>query len=96
MHFLNLPQQCLVALVAVGAAAKSALKGPATFGEHVDDVQSPQLLRAPDDLRLLSDDAFSVLSHVAFPRHSVRIKKSDFCDGTVAYVTSPWTSRCTD
>lgn len=85
MRFLSLPRRCLVALVVVGAAAKSVLNGPAFA---VDGAQSPQLLRAPDDLSLLSNDAFSVLSHAAFPKHSARIKKSNFCDGTVAYVTT--------
>ena len=28
---------------------------------------------------------YQVLSHPAFPRHSIRIKRSDFCDGTVGY-----------
>ncbi|TFK48038.1 hypothetical protein OE88DRAFT_1665085 [Heliocybe sulcata] len=30
---------------------------------------------------------FTTLGHPAFPKHSVRIKKSDFCDGTVAAYT---------
>ncbi|EPQ61308.1 serine carboxypeptidase [Gloeophyllum trabeum ATCC 11539] len=30
---------------------------------------------------------FTILQHPAFPKYSVRIKKSDFCDGTVAAYT---------
>ncbi|TBU28169.1 serine carboxypeptidase [Dichomitus squalens] len=35
----------------------------------------------------LSSTAFTELGHPAFPRHSVRVKKSDFCDGTVQAYT---------
>ncbi|PFH45567.1 hypothetical protein AMATHDRAFT_158699 [Amanita thiersii Skay4041] len=35
------------------------------------------------DLSAMSDDTYTLLTHPAFPSHSVRIKKSDFCDGTV-------------
>lgn len=33
----------------------------------------------------MPDKEFAVLSHVAFPGRSVRIKKSSFCDGNVRY-----------
>lgn len=36
------------------------------------------------DLHALSSEGFSTLRHPAFPRHSVRVKKSRFCDGSVA------------
>lgn len=36
-----------------------------------------------EDLTLLSSNEFTTLKHYVFPKHSVRIKKSDFCDGTV-------------
>ncbi|KAF8870097.1 Alpha/Beta hydrolase protein [Infundibulicybe gibba] len=35
----------------------------------------------------LSESTFSTLKHPAFPHHSVRIKKTDFCDGTVGAYT---------
>ena len=38
---------------------------------------------ALDDLSLLSYTGYTTLKHTSFPRHSVRIKKSKFCDGTV-------------
>ena len=37
-----------------------------------------------EDLHALSSEGFSTLRHPAFPRHSVRVKKSHFCDGNVA------------
>jgi carboxypeptidase C (cathepsin A) len=36
-----------------------------------------------EHLSTLSADSFTALSHPVFPNYSVRIKKSDFCDGTV-------------
>lgn len=35
------------------------------------------------DLSALSTSHFTPLSHPAFPRHSVRAKQSQFCDGKV-------------
>lgn len=35
------------------------------------------------DLSALSTSHFTRLSHPAFPRHSVRAKQSQFCDGKV-------------
>lgn len=35
-----------------------------------------------EDLSLLSTE-FTTLEHPFFPNYNVRIKKSDFCDGTV-------------
>ncbi|KAJ7259665.1 serine carboxypeptidase [Mycena rebaudengoi] len=40
-----------------------------------------------EDMSFLSEREFSVLEHPAFPNHSVRIKKSTFCDGTVQSYT---------
>ena len=36
------------------------------------------------ELAALSSSDFTTLGHPAFPNYDVRIKKSDFCDGTVA------------
>lgn len=38
---------------------------------------------AKGDLNVLFESHFTDLSHPAFPKHNVRIKKSSFCDGTV-------------
>ncbi|KAJ7129023.1 serine carboxypeptidase [Mycena crocata] len=40
-----------------------------------------------ENLNLLSETRFTVLGHPAFPRHSIRIKKSSFCDETVQAYT---------
>ncbi|OSC96476.1 serine carboxypeptidase [Trametes coccinea BRFM310] len=39
------------------------------------------------DLSSLSSNAFARLHHPAFPKHSVRVKKSNFCDGEVQAYT---------
>lgn len=36
-----------------------------------------------EDLNALSATQFTTLSHPLFPNYGVRIKESDFCDGTV-------------
>ena len=47
-----------------------------------------------EDLGLISTSGFTTLGHPAFPNYQVRIKKSDFCDGTVKYVC-PQTNELT-
>lgn len=37
-------------------------------------------------LSSISETGFTTLGHPFFPRHSVRLKKTKFCDGTVKYV----------
>lgn len=44
-----------------------------------------QLFSPLEDLSLLSASEFTTLGHPLFPDYHVRIKKSDFCDGTVRY-----------
>ena len=41
-----------------------------------------------EDLSILSETEFTTLSHPLFPRHSVRVKKSSFCDETVQWASS--------
>ena len=43
-----------------------------------------------EDLNALSFADYSILAHPAFPKYQVRIKKSDFCDGSVRYVRKAW------
>lgn len=38
-----------------------------------------------EDLNALSSSEYTTLGHPLFPNYGVRIKKSDFCDGTVGY-----------
>lgn len=49
-----------------------------------------------EDLSLLSESEFTVLGHPAFPRYSVRIKKTNFCDGTVKFVAYNVKPRCSN
>jgi hypothetical protein len=80
------------------AAAAIALGQQAPF-LTAGHVQRPQPLAAYDlkvsnydegmftpveDLHALSQNTYTTLAHPAFPKHSVRIKKSShFCDGNV-------------
>ncbi|KAF8168513.1 alpha/beta-hydrolase [Crassisporium funariophilum] len=45
------------------------------------------LFKPAEDLSILSETEFTTLSHPAFPRYGVRIKKSTFCDETVKSYT---------
>lgn len=36
-----------------------------------------------EDLSILSGETFTALGHPAFPKYSVRIKQSNWCDGSV-------------
>lgn len=67
------------------------------LGHFVNDGDNPDFFSPGIDshspfsplgqLSYLSDTEFTVLSHPVFPRHSVRIKKSSFCDHTVGVYT---------
>lgn len=48
------------------------------FKSYDDGLFSPM-----EDLSLLSASEFTTLGHPLFPNYNVRIKKSDFCDGSV-------------
>jgi hypothetical protein len=68
----------------------SALAGAAlASAQHPFDLPSPRIFNpghGNSTAHLSSVSAsseFTTLGHAAFPRHSVRIKKSDFCDPTV-------------
>ena len=37
------------------------------------------------NLSALSSSEYTTLKHTAFPKYGVRVKKSQFCDGTVEY-----------
>jgi len=54
---------------------------------NTDFVHDLGLFTPLEDLSYLSSSEFTTLSHPAFPNHRVRIKKSDFCDGTVGTYT---------
>ncbi|TCD70779.1 hypothetical protein EIP91_001810 [Steccherinum ochraceum] len=51
---------------------------PGTFDQYDAGLFSPV-----ENLQLLSAEQFTTLWHPTFPKHSVRVKKSRFCDGAV-------------
>ncbi|KIP06689.1 hypothetical protein PHLGIDRAFT_128117 [Phlebiopsis gigantea 11061_1 CR5-6] len=67
---------------AVGAAQQPFSAGANTFASYDAGLFSPM-----EDLSLLSTSEFTTLNHPFFPSYNVRIKKSDFCDGTVGAFT---------
>jgi hypothetical protein len=68
----------LVFVVEVGGVQQ-----PLAFGSSTYDYG---LFTPFEDLRALPSTDFTTLEHPLFPNHSVRIKESDFCDGTVKCV----------
>lgn len=50
-----------------------------------DQAYDAGLFTPLEEFSLLSTSEFTTLSHPLFPNYNVRIKKSDFCDGTVGY-----------
>ncbi|PPR03321.1 hypothetical protein CVT24_012597 [Panaeolus cyanescens] len=66
----------------------SLIAGPASSFESTSS--SPKTtFDTPKQLHLsaVKSDNFTVLSHPNFPNHSIRVKKSDFCDPTVNVYT---------
>jgi hypothetical protein len=69
--------------VAVGITANNQIT--LTDDKHFHDATIPNIPTVPQSLTsITSEDSFTTLSHARFPHHSVRIKKSDFCDPTVS------------
>ncbi|GJE98978.1 peptidase S10, serine carboxypeptidase [Phanerochaete sordida] len=66
----------------VGAVQQPFALGGGNFESYDAGLFSPM-----EDLGLLSTSEFTTLGHPAFPNYNVRIKKSDFCDGTVRAFT---------
>jgi hypothetical protein len=67
----------LASLAAVSAQASQTVLGAS------DAFSDAGLFTAVESLSYLSHDEFTTLRHPHFSKHSVRIKKSDFCDPTV-------------
>ncbi|TFK38756.1 serine carboxypeptidase [Crucibulum laeve] len=61
---------------------RGIVQDQATFNHGVDSTST-----RIEDLSQLSENLFSELKHPSFPRHSVRIKKTRFCDETVKAYT---------
>lgn len=70
----------LAYLLTGASIATASAQGSFSF-EHYDE----RLFTPVEDLGALSTTEFTSLRHPLFPSYNVRIKKSDFCDGTVRY-----------
>ena len=73
-------------LFLLGIAVSSTLglsQQPFTVAASNYDTYDAGLFSPMEDLSLLSTSQFTSLGHPAFPNYNVRIKKSDFCNGTV-------------
>ena len=79
---------CLIPVVPVAASRTNGAGagGPPSLlqEERPFSMYDAGLFTPFEDLHALSSEGFSTLRHPAFPRHSVRVKKSRFCDGSVA------------
>ena len=68
------------AALVYGAQTPLTTAGHGPFFQTWNQTTTAQPL---EDLSLLSAVDYTHLSHGAFPNYNVRIKKSDFCDGSV-------------
>ena len=76
-------------LAVVGAAVAAQHSFTVQQGVNIAADQYDAGLFTPlGDLSALSTDVYTTLSHPLFPNYNVRIKKSDFCDGTVGCVVT--------
>ncbi|EKM51694.1 uncharacterized protein PHACADRAFT_261985 [Phanerochaete carnosa HHB-10118-sp] len=74
----------------LGLAASSVVSGaqqPFALSGGKFESYDAGLFSPVEDLGLLSTSEFTALAHPTFPNYNVRIKKSDFCDGTVRAFT---------
>ena len=70
----------------VAYGTRAGMPGPSDslrFEQHAFSNYDEGLFTHFGELDALSSSEYTQLEHPAFARHSVRIKKSDFCDGTV-------------
>ncbi|KAH9934973.1 serine carboxypeptidase [Fomitopsis serialis] len=83
----------LLAVAAVTSAAQFPLVQPNVKAQNIPgsgfgaDQYDAGLFTPLGDFSTLSTDEFTTLGHPLFPNYNVRIKKSDFCDGTVGTYT---------
>lgn len=80
-----------LSLLGLAASALGSVQETFSFKSYDDGLFSPL-----EDLSLLSTSDFTTLGHPLFPDYDVRIKKSDFCDGTVRLDTSNACGCCCD
>jgi cathepsin A (carboxypeptidase C) len=80
--WLNAVTLGLVCWASSSLAQQQFLNIPSGYEAYNDGLFSPA-----EDLSILSESEFTTLGHPAFPRYSVRVKKSSFCDETVKSYT---------
>ncbi len=73
----------LVLGVLLLSASARQLNFATTVGSEAFASYDDGLLTPLGDLSLLSSSEYTTLTHPVFPRYSVRVKQSDFCDGAV-------------
>ena len=76
------PHSFVLILLAIALITNAWTQQPLSFGTKFDSYDA-ELFAPLEDLSLLSTTEFTTLGHPAFPKYDVRIKKSNFCDGTV-------------
>ncbi|KAH7888095.1 Alpha/Beta hydrolase protein [Phlebopus sp. FC_14] len=79
----------IVSLALLGAVSQAAIQKHLTSNTAIDDyasLNSGSLVQSLELSSIKSEESFVALSHPRFPNHSVRIKKSNFCDSTVSYL----------
>ena len=72
-----------VALLGLAALSSAFSQKPLSVGSSSFESYDTGLFNPVEDLGLLSTADYTTLGHPLFPNYDVRIKKSDFCDGTV-------------
>lgn len=78
----------LLAVVGAAVAAQHSFTVQQGVNIAADQLYDAGLFTPLGDLSALSTDVYTTLSHPLFPNYNVRIKKSDFCDGTVGCVVT--------
>ncbi|KAJ3888611.1 serine carboxypeptidase [Lentinula edodes] len=73
----------LLALISEALASQVPLTPSLNVNASTSKTWTSQFFTPLESLSYVKDSGFSVLGHPFFPKHSVRIKKSDFCDSTV-------------
>ncbi|KAF8824172.1 hypothetical protein HHX47_DHR9000060 [Lentinula edodes] len=73
----------LLALFSGALASQVPLTPSLNVNASTSKTWTTQFFTPLESLSYVQESEFSVLGHPFFPKHSVRIKKSDFCDSTV-------------
>jgi hypothetical protein len=72
-----------IALLGLAVVCSAFSQQPFSVGAGNLESYDAGLFSPTEDLNVLSTSEFTTLGHPAFPNYNVRIKKSEFCDGSV-------------